>query len=132
MGGHASRDALDIDLLRSELEILSNLTMQCSTIHYYGRMVDDISCIMQGSFDDLTKVLITMATTYPDMPLNVQISMNFSKFLDMNIYNFVYEERETYYKLTTTLSWKSKIHIIIFPSRIIKVPDIKVLLFPSP
>ena len=108
MGGHASRDALDIDLLRSELEILSNLTMQCSTIHYYGRMVDDISCIMQGSFDDLTKVLITMATTYPDMPLNVQISMNFSKFLDMNIYNFVYEERETYYKLTTTLSWKKQ------------------------
>ena len=86
MGGHASRDALDIDLLRSEIEILAGITLQCSTIHYFGRMVDDISIIMQGSFDDMTKVLICMANSYPNMPLNVQISQNYSKFLDMNIF----------------------------------------------
>ena len=109
MGGHASRDALDVDLLRSEFELLAGLTLECSTIHYYGRMVDDISCVIQGSFDDMTKVLIKMATTYPDMPLNVQISQNFSKFLDLNIYNF-YDAAgsDEKYQLTTTLSWKKQ------------------------
>ena len=33
MGGHSSRDALDIDLLRSEIELLSTITLQCSKIH---------------------------------------------------------------------------------------------------
>ena len=108
MGGHASRDALDIDLLRSEIELLSELTLHCSTIHYYGRMVDDISVVIQGSYDDLTKLLIRMATTYPDMPLNVQISQNFSKFLDMIIYNFIDDNKSSSYKLTTTLSWKKQ------------------------
>ena len=108
MGGHASRDALDIDLLRSEIELLSGIMLQCSTIHYYGRMVDDISIIIQGSFDDMTKVLIKMATTYPNMPLNVQISQNFSKFLDMNIYNFRNKDDDDFYNLTTTLSWKTQ------------------------
>ena len=28
--------------------------------------------IIQGSFDDMTKVLIKMATTYSNMPLNVK------------------------------------------------------------
>ena len=108
MGGHASRDALDIDLLRSEIELLSGIMLQCSTIHYYGRMVDDISIIIQGSFDDMTKVLIKMATTYPNMPLNVQISQNFSKFLDMNIYNFRNKDEDDFYNLTSTLSWKTQ------------------------
>ena len=108
MGGHASRDALDIDLLRSEIEILAGITLQCSTIHYFGRMVDDISIIMQGSFDDMTKVLICMANSYPNMPLNVQISQNYSKFLDMNIFNFRPKEAGKSYKLTTTLSWKKQ------------------------
>ena len=108
MGGHASRDALDIDLLRSELELLAGITLQCSTIHYFGRMVDDISIIMQGSFDDMIKILISMATIYPDMPLNVQISQNYSKFLDMNLYNFRPNGESKSYKLTTTLSWKKQ------------------------
>ena len=108
MGGYASRDALDIDLLRSEIELLSGIILQSSTIHYYGRMVDDISIIMQGSFDDMTKMLIKMATTYPNMPLNVQISQHFSKFLDMNTFNFINNENTESYKITTTLSWKKQ------------------------
>ena len=108
MGGHSSRDALDIDLLRSEIELLSTITLHSAKIHYYGRMVDDVSVVLQGSYDDLTKVLITMATTYPNMPLNVQISQNFSKFLDMNVFNFIDVEHEDSYKLTTTLSWKKQ------------------------
>ena len=83
MGGHSSRDVLDIDLLRSEIKLLSTITLQCSKIHYYGRMVDDVSVVLQGSYDDLTKLLITMATSYTSMPLNVQVSQNFSQFLDI-------------------------------------------------
>ena len=108
MGGHSSRDALDIDLLRSEIELLSTITLQCSKIHYYGRMVDDVSVVLQGSYDDLTKLLITMATSYPNMPLNVQVSQNFSLFLDMKIFNFINGENKDSYKLTTTLSWKKQ------------------------
>ena len=49
-----------------------------------------------------------MAALYPDMPLNVQISQNFSKFLDMNIFNFRYNNDDKIYKLTSTLSWKKQ------------------------
>ena len=106
MGGHASRDALDVDLVRSEMEILACLVLDTSRIHIYGRMVDDVSCILQGSFDDMTKLLIKMATIYPNMPLNVQISQVFGRFLDMSIYNFL-NTNDKEYKLTTTLTWKS-------------------------
>ena len=105
MGGHASRDALDVDLVRSELEILSNLMFSSSKIHLYGRMVDDINIIYQGDFDGMTKILITMARFYPNMPLNLQISQVFGKFLDTSIYNFKSKDNASY-NLTTTLLWK--------------------------
>ena len=105
MGGHASRDALDVDLIRSELEILSSLVLKSSKIHMYGRMVDDINIIYQGDFDGMTKILITMAGCYPNMPLNVQISQTFGKFLDMSIYNFKTKGKDEY-NPTTTLLWK--------------------------
>ena len=105
MGGHASRDALDIDLVRSEIELLACLVLDSSRILIYGRMVDDVSVVLQGSHDDMTRVLIRMATTYPNMPLNVQISQIYGKFLDMNIYNFLKVEDDEY-NLTTTLAWK--------------------------
>ena len=53
----------------------------------------------------MIRILIKMATTYPNMPLNVQISQIFGKYLDMNIYNFLQEGNEEY-NLTTTLTWK--------------------------
>ena len=41
MGGHSSREILDIILLASEYRILS--VMECCP--FYQRMVDDISCV---------------------------------------------------------------------------------------
>ena len=43
MGGHASRDSLDMDLVRSEMEILSGLVLDSSKILLNGRMVDDMT-----------------------------------------------------------------------------------------
>ena len=47
MGGHSSRDALDIDLVRSEIEMLLSHVPLLEDIKEYGRMVDDIQNIMQ-------------------------------------------------------------------------------------
>ena len=50
MGGHASRDALDVDLVRSEIELLACLVLDSSRIFIYGRMVDDVAVVLQGSY----------------------------------------------------------------------------------
>ena len=49
-----------------------------------------------------------MATIYPKMPLNVQISQNYSKFLDMNLLNFRHNNGQDTYPITTSLSWKKQ------------------------
>ena len=105
MGGHASRDALDVDLARTELEILSSPYAFIADVKEYSRMVDDISTIVQGDFSSTVKLLILMARLYPDMPLNIQLSFCYSRFLDIHLYN-IYTPSIEYYNLHTTLAWK--------------------------
>ena len=105
MGGHASRDALDVDLARTEMEILSSPYSFIADVKEYTRMVDDISTIIQGEFSSTVKLLILMARSYPDMPLNIQLSFCYSRFLDLHLYN-IYMPTCEYYNLHTTLAWK--------------------------
>ena len=56
MGGHASRYALDVDLVRSEIEVLACLVLDSSRILKTGRMVDDVAVVLQGSYNDMIRI----------------------------------------------------------------------------
>ena len=60
----------------------------------------------QGNFRDLLLLLKTMAERYPSMPLNIQISFGYTRFLDLHVYNIVPETPDSHYSLTTTLAYK--------------------------
>ena len=79
MGNTASRDALDLDLVRSEFEILS-----CN--HQY----------IHASFTSVVKTIILMSRRYPTMPLNIQYSFCYSRFLDVHLYNILEVQASTY------------------------------------
>ena len=87
MGDVSSRDALDVDLLCSEIKVLQKLQHQSIKMQMYSRLVDDISVIYQGDFKVVKIILHTMAMEYPDMVLNVQLSFGYSRFLDLHIHN---------------------------------------------
>lgn len=106
MGDYSSRDGLDVDLTRSEYEIVSQLHFLPLRVHLLCRLVDDISMIAQGDFQDLMELLNTMAERYPKMPLNIQLSYGYSRFLDLHVSNMLPSEPDTHYGLTTTLAYK--------------------------
>ena len=82
MGGNSSREILDTILLAAEYRILSALP-NCM---FYLRMVDDISAIFVCGLDDVHDNLRVMASNYPAcMPLNIQISFGYSRFLDLSL-----------------------------------------------
>ena len=85
MGDVSSRDALDIDLTTSEFEILSSLSSISLKVHLYCRLVDDISIVVQGSFPGVRELIYLLASEYPNMPLNVGISLGYSRFLDLHV-----------------------------------------------
>ena len=68
-------------------------------------MVDDIQNIMQGSFKNVMKAIALVARSYPTMPLNIQLSFGYSRFLDVHLYNIFYPGT-TEYHLYSTLAWK--------------------------
>ena len=72
MGDYSSRDSLDLDLTRSEYEILSLVAKKDLKIHLYTRLVDDLSIIGQGDIKEVFELLDVMSKRYPCMPLNVQ------------------------------------------------------------
>ena len=85
MGGHSSREGLDNILLAGEVELLRNNEINYC-LQYYYRLVDDISTAIKGSFGKVKEVIQEMSTIYPKtMPLNIQISFGYSKFLDCHI-----------------------------------------------
>ena len=82
MGGHSSREILDVILLASEYRILSVMEY-CP---FYQRMVDDISCVFTCGIDKVKSQLELMAKYYPAaMPLNIQLSFGYSSFLDLSL-----------------------------------------------
>ena len=89
MGDFSSRDSLDIVLTRSELNIINFSRSIPLGIHLFCRLVDDISVLCQGDFEQVRILISTIARNYPNMPLNFQISFGYSRFLDLHIYNFV-------------------------------------------
>ena len=121
MGGHASRDALDVDLVRSELEMMMSRIPLLEDIRHYGRMVDDIQNIMQGEFRNVIKTILLMAKTYPTMPLNIQLSFCYSRFLDVHLFNILYPSL-TEYTLYSTLAWKEMNSFTYQPSTSNKHP----------
>ena len=49
-------------------------------------MVDDISAIFVCELDAVYSNLVVMALNYPEcMPLNIQISFGYSRFLDLSL-----------------------------------------------
>ena len=73
MGGHSSREGLDIILLYRE-SVLLNSSISKDLIFYY-RLVDDISVAIYGNFSVVRSLLDKIAEGYPHaMPLNIQIS----------------------------------------------------------
>ena len=108
MGDYSSRDALDVDLTRSEYEIISLISSLPLEVHLYCRLVDDISIVAQGDFSDVVKLVNIMGEKYPTMPLNLQISYNFSRFLDVKVNNFKnYSTEDKFYNLSTNLAYKT-------------------------
>ena len=105
MGDFSSRDSLDVDLTRSEYEIITLVKNLPLKLHLYARLVDDISIIAQGKFSDLILLLNIIRERYPSIPLNVQISYSYSRFLDLHIYNMKPSEGLGY-GLSTTLAYK--------------------------
>ena len=68
-------------------------------------MVDDISIILNGPFTSIMGLLRNMAAVYPKaMPLNIQISFGYSRFLDCHINNYL--QKSTVNKVTTSLAFK--------------------------
>ena len=61
MGDFSSRDGLDCVLTLSEFEIISLLNCLPMKVHLYSRLVDDISILVQGTFEDVEKLLNIMA-----------------------------------------------------------------------
>ena len=59
----------------------------------------------QGTFRNVVKAIALMARSYPTMPLNIQISFCYSRFLDVHLYNILYPDTSQY-TLYTTLAWK--------------------------
>ena len=105
MGDVSSRDSLDIDLTNSEFKILSELSKSILKVHLYCRLVDDVSAIVQGEFSDIVALIQLMASKYPKMPLNVQISYGYSRFLDLHIFNICKPGLKDY-KLVHSLAYK--------------------------
>ena len=105
MGNFSSRDALDLDLVRTEIELLTSSFNFIKCIKDYGRMVDDISTIIQGDFTNTIKIILLMSKKYPTMPLNIQVSFLYSRFLDVHLYNILNPALPTY-NLYSTLAWK--------------------------
>ena len=82
MGGHSFREILDTILLACEYHNLSILP-NCM---FYQRMVDDILAIFVCGLDDVHANLKIMASHYPVcMPLNIQLSFGYSRFLDLSL-----------------------------------------------
>ena len=129
MGGHASRDALDVDLARTELEMLMSGLEFVQNVLDYSRMVDDISSIVQGHFRNTTKLVLLMARSYPCMPLNVQLSFCYSRFLDIHIYN-MFTPSQTTYNMYTTLAWKQMNSFCYQPLTSNKYPTYKDMVVP--
>ena len=83
MGDISSRDALDIELVHSELEIIRRIKSSSLKVHLYCRLVDDISVLVQGPFTDVESLLDTIGSGYPShMPLNCQLSFGYMRFLE--------------------------------------------------
>ena len=103
MGGHSSREGLDNILLSREVDLLNGASRQ-GLLSYY-RMVDDISIIFDGSFTSVRDLIEEMAAVYPkNMPLNIQISFGYSRFLDCHINNYL--QKSAVNKITTSLAYK--------------------------
>ena len=78
-----------------------------SSVKMYCRLVDDISSIVQGEFQDVESLLKLMAENYPMMPLNVQLSFGYSRFLDLHVYNIdVNEAKNESYSPCHVLAYK--------------------------
>ena len=62
---------------------------------------------MQCDFSTVRHLLGVMATYYPNMPLNVQLSFGYSRFLDLHLYNVNVDKpiKETY-SLSRVLAYK--------------------------
>ena len=105
MGDVSSRDSLDIDLTNLKFKILSSISDLALNVHLYCRLVDDISAVVQGEFTEVVSLVELMASNYPDMPLNVQLSFGYSRFLDLHIFNICKDERNNY-QLIHSLAYK--------------------------
>ena len=107
MGDYSSRDALDLDLTRSEFEIMNCFHTLSLKIHLFCRLVDDVSLVTQGPFSEVQKLLKLLSSKYPpQMPLNCQISFGYSRFLDLHIHNMYNSNNDAYYKLLHNLAYK--------------------------
>ena len=116
MGGHCSREGLDTILLSSEIEICKNSN---GSILQYVRLVDDISLVVKGCFNDVRDMLIKMSIHYPNtMPLNIQISFGLSRYLDVRVSKELQNHPNN--TLTLTLAYKalSTFNVVPFVSNI--------------
>ena len=116
MGDVSSRDALDLELVHSEFDIIRKVYKSTLNVHLYCRLVDDISVLMQGPFTDVRALLGIMASGYPShMPLNCQLSFGYMRFLDLHVRNN-FDNENHLYKLSHTLAYKEHSNFSFTPS----------------
>ena len=69
--------------------------------------MDDISVIAQGEFSIIEELVNVMARHYPKMPLNIQLSFGYSRYLDLHIYNVDSQKgHDAYYSPCCMLAYK--------------------------
>lgn len=102
IGGHASCECLNLNLLICEFRILLSLTESDTCLKSLVRLVDDVSMIFKGPFKNIARTLNKIVSQYPPMELNIQFSPRLSNFLDYRIFNTFYNAN----KLTTVMSRK--------------------------
>ena len=78
--------------------------------------MDDISVVLQCDFPTDRNLLDVMSRYYPDMPLNVQISFGYSRFLDLHLYNVNIDmSMSDTYSLSRVLAYKELSSFIYTP-----------------
>ena len=96
--------------------ILSNHRAMPS-LRFFGRMVDDIFAVIIGPFTQFREFIDMLVKYYPDMALNLQYSLHYSRYLDVHLYKALPEPDVTAFTIKSTLAWKTKQFLLCSPNQ---------------
>ena len=86
-----------------------------SSVKCFGRMVDDIFTVISGPFDNFRKFIALLLQHYPDMALNLQYSLHYSRYLDVHLYKVLPKTDVQTFTIYSTLAWKKQNNFCYVP-----------------